>query len=555
VNEPACVPIRVDRLLLGLKGTISEAELHVIRARMQGGLKAKARRGELKMPLPVGFVHDIKDRVVFDPDQRVQDTIRLFFSTYKRLSSMAATVRELNKKDILFPCRMFSGPRKGEVVFKKLTLTAPQPTSLRQEERRIYKIMEDRGSLVPGGIVSCDSAPSESHNLMSLCEEEKGPKKKYIQELTQATKVELEKENIPFYLYICSEEMSEEATRLLEQLLETNPYIVGIEFYYVKFSSTLKIGPWVQKIFINFKGDRSFYPDLSHAKSLISCFLNYTLVNDKGPEGSLQLCQGSPLQLLYLKTIKQPPLIGEAENLKYLSIQHGSSMTKVPCIEKNLKLKGVHLNYLAITSLPDFRSHEKLEVLEIHGCPKVTDGLLIPKNIKKLAVTYCSKMEIPPYPAVDGITDLCQKGTAYYEKRKTYKVNNAYNATPVSRQAPTDDDEDESTQAFSQMHLHENTRTESSGRGYRGRGNTRGGRGHSQPMQRHVQGHIQEYTITTSATFSPSSTSSTSSTSAPPSTQNVSSQQYRGRGGRRPPRGSRSRGGEGRGRGNSVPHQ
>lgn len=119
IYNPACFN---DRLLLGLKGTISEAELYVIRARMQGGLKAKAKRGDLKMRLPVGYVHDIKDRVVLDPDQRVQDTIRLFFSTYKRLSSMAATVRELNKKGILFPSRMFSGPRQGELIFKKLTL-------------------------------------------------------------------------------------------------------------------------------------------------------------------------------------------------------------------------------------------------------------------------------------------------------------------------------------------------------------------------------------------------------------------------------------------------
>ena len=119
IYNPACFN---DRLLLGLKGTISEAELHVIRARMQGGLKAKAKRGELRMRLSVGYVYDIKDRVVLDPDQRVQDTLRLFFSTYKRLSSMAATVREFNKKGILFPSRLFFGPRKGEVVFKKLTL-------------------------------------------------------------------------------------------------------------------------------------------------------------------------------------------------------------------------------------------------------------------------------------------------------------------------------------------------------------------------------------------------------------------------------------------------
>src|SRR6184192_3600074 len=62
-----------DRLLLGLKGTMSEAELHVLRARLRGGIVNKARRGELEMPVPVGFVYDAAGRVTLDPDQRVQD--------------------------------------------------------------------------------------------------------------------------------------------------------------------------------------------------------------------------------------------------------------------------------------------------------------------------------------------------------------------------------------------------------------------------------------------------------------------------------------------------
>jgi len=60
-----------DRLLLGLKGTMSEAELHVMRARLRGGLLNKARRGELKMPLPMGLVYDEQGQVVLDPDQQV----------------------------------------------------------------------------------------------------------------------------------------------------------------------------------------------------------------------------------------------------------------------------------------------------------------------------------------------------------------------------------------------------------------------------------------------------------------------------------------------------
>src|SRR5215475_13988135 len=65
-----------DRLLLGLKGTMSEAELHVLRARLRGGMLNKARRGELEMRLPIGFVYGADKGVQLDPDKRVQDTVR-----------------------------------------------------------------------------------------------------------------------------------------------------------------------------------------------------------------------------------------------------------------------------------------------------------------------------------------------------------------------------------------------------------------------------------------------------------------------------------------------
>ena len=61
-----------DRLLLGLKGTMSEAELHVLKARLQGGIRNKARRGELEMPLPIGLTYDALGAVILDPDQQIQ---------------------------------------------------------------------------------------------------------------------------------------------------------------------------------------------------------------------------------------------------------------------------------------------------------------------------------------------------------------------------------------------------------------------------------------------------------------------------------------------------
>ena len=71
-----------DRLLLGLKGTLSEAELHVIRARLQGGILNKARRGELQCPLPVGFAYNPEGRPILDPDKQVQECLRFFFATF-----------------------------------------------------------------------------------------------------------------------------------------------------------------------------------------------------------------------------------------------------------------------------------------------------------------------------------------------------------------------------------------------------------------------------------------------------------------------------------------
>lgn len=94
-----------DRLLLGLKGTLSEAELHVIRARLQGGIRNKARRGELRTPLPIGFVYDEAGRVALDPDQQVQETLNLFFRTFRRVGTALGTVKYFKRHNLSFPKR------------------------------------------------------------------------------------------------------------------------------------------------------------------------------------------------------------------------------------------------------------------------------------------------------------------------------------------------------------------------------------------------------------------------------------------------------------------
>ena len=81
-----------DRLLLGLKGTISEAELHLIRQRMWSGRVAKARRGELAVPLPAGLVRRPSGEVVLDPDEQVRSVVRLVFDLFDRLGTVGAVL-------------------------------------------------------------------------------------------------------------------------------------------------------------------------------------------------------------------------------------------------------------------------------------------------------------------------------------------------------------------------------------------------------------------------------------------------------------------------------
>ena len=109
-----------DRLLLGLKGTMSEAELHVLRARLEGGIRSKASRGELKARLPVGLVYGPDNRVLLDPDQQVQQAIRLFFQTFRRTGSASTTVRVFREQGWRFPRQPQSGPRTSEILWGSL---------------------------------------------------------------------------------------------------------------------------------------------------------------------------------------------------------------------------------------------------------------------------------------------------------------------------------------------------------------------------------------------------------------------------------------------------
>jgi len=108
-----------DRLLLGLKGTISEAELHLIRQRMWSGRIAKARRGELAVPLPAGFARRPSGEVVLDPDEQVRTVVSLVFSLFDRIGTVGGVLAHLADNQIQIGFRLREGPDQGELQWRR----------------------------------------------------------------------------------------------------------------------------------------------------------------------------------------------------------------------------------------------------------------------------------------------------------------------------------------------------------------------------------------------------------------------------------------------------
>jgi len=109
-----------DRLLLGMKGQLSEAELHFIRARLRGGVLSKARRGELITPLPVGLVYDGAGHVILDPDAAIHGALAHLLAAFEATGSATAVVKAFSAAGLTFPCRHQKGPRKGELDWRPL---------------------------------------------------------------------------------------------------------------------------------------------------------------------------------------------------------------------------------------------------------------------------------------------------------------------------------------------------------------------------------------------------------------------------------------------------
>jgi DNA invertase Pin-like site-specific DNA recombinase len=109
-----------DSLVLGMKGTFAQAELHIIRARLHGGKLNKASRGELRFPLPVGFVFE-GDKIVLDPDREVQGAVRMIFDLFECQGTAYGAVRRFQELGLRFPRRAYGGAWDGKLVWGRLT--------------------------------------------------------------------------------------------------------------------------------------------------------------------------------------------------------------------------------------------------------------------------------------------------------------------------------------------------------------------------------------------------------------------------------------------------
>ncbi len=113
-----------DRLLLGLRGTISEVELHCIQERLHGARMSKARRGEFPLGLPVGYIRDREGRIEFDPDQAVQGAIHTIFTQFESLEKASGVLQFFRDHGLTVPRRQWGGIDHGQLVWAKPTYQA-----------------------------------------------------------------------------------------------------------------------------------------------------------------------------------------------------------------------------------------------------------------------------------------------------------------------------------------------------------------------------------------------------------------------------------------------
>jgi DNA invertase Pin-like site-specific DNA recombinase len=110
-----------DGLLLGLKGAMAQAELHFLHARLQGGKLNKAKKGELRFPVPVGFGYDEQGRIILDPDVEVQGVVSLVFRLFREMGSAFGVMQRFSESTLRFPKRSYGGAWDGKIIWGQLT--------------------------------------------------------------------------------------------------------------------------------------------------------------------------------------------------------------------------------------------------------------------------------------------------------------------------------------------------------------------------------------------------------------------------------------------------
>jgi len=113
-----------DRLLLGLSGMMSEAELHHLKLRLHAGERHKAERGELPLPLPAGLARTRSGEVILSPDEEIQGRIRVVFEKFQELGTAKAVTRYLRRHDLSLPARPLQGPAPHDIVWAPATSSA-----------------------------------------------------------------------------------------------------------------------------------------------------------------------------------------------------------------------------------------------------------------------------------------------------------------------------------------------------------------------------------------------------------------------------------------------
>jgi DNA invertase Pin-like site-specific DNA recombinase len=121
-----------DGILLGLKGTMSAAELHFIKARMRGGALSRANRGEYRVPLPVGYIYDECGAVKKDPNLEVQNAIRMLFNGFRTFGTVRRMVQHFKQNGFKFPKNPGNGFYNNEIVWDNLCTS------------RAYQVLKNR---------------------------------------------------------------------------------------------------------------------------------------------------------------------------------------------------------------------------------------------------------------------------------------------------------------------------------------------------------------------------------------------------------------------------